>query len=204
MNLLLLDNHDSFTWNLAGLLEKHDKINVNIHSAETLNIHNVSRFDKIIFSPGPGLPEEHPLMFEILEKYGRTKSILGICLGHQAIALHFGARLVNLQQVVHGQARQLRILNPDHILFKNIIPAGRVGLYHSWAVEGQTLPDCLEATAISEEGTLMALRHKSLDISGLQFHPESIITEHGQRMIDNWLKEAGELVSWQLTNSPTF
>jgi anthranilate synthase component 2 len=194
MSILLLDNHDSFTWNLVELLRLAGKDNVKIITPECLNISELHQYDQIIFSPGPGLPEESTAMFDILdtvEKIGnegvRKIPVFGVCLGMQAIAIHFGGSLFNLPAVVHGQPRALQIVNPTHALFRGIPRESPVGLYHSWAVDPATLPSCLETLAITNDGTLMAIAHKTLPICGVQFHPESIMTPAGQKMIENWL-----------------
>ncbi|MEI6888405.1 MAG: anthranilate synthase component II [Bacteroidales bacterium] len=187
MKILLLDNHDSFTFNLVELLRNNGKVSFNVIKSDELRLQDVENYDKILFSPGPGLPEEQPAMFEILRKYAGKKPILGICLGHQAIALFYGGDLFNLPKVVHGQPRRLNIIRPDHFLFKNIPRLSPVGLYHSWAVAEASLPSCFEIIARSEDGTIMGLSHKVFDVCGLQFHPESIITEYGQRMLGNWV-----------------
>lgn len=192
--MLLLDNHDSFTWNLAELLRSIGKVRFEIVSSGNFSIAMLGQFDRIIFSPGPGLPEEQPVMFTILrelelrwEQNDHSLSIFGVCLGMQAIALHFGGNLINLPEVVHGQPRKLNILNPEHILFRDVPNGSQVGLYHSWAVDPVTLPGCLETLAITPDGTIMALAHKTLPICGVQFHPESIMTPTGKKLIENWL-----------------
>lgn len=194
MRLLLLDNHDSFTWNLVELLRRLGKVNVNILTPEQLQISELDRYDKIIFSPGPGLPYEHPAMFDILRTVehlcnegSKIIHVFGVCLGHQAIAMYFGGTLLNLPSVVHGQSRKLKILFPDHPVFSKIPDECEVGLYHSWAVNPDTLPECLERLAVTHDGTIMALAHLTLPICGVQFHPESIMTTLGARMIENWL-----------------
>jgi len=194
MRLLLLDNHDSFTWNLAELLRSTGKVSFNIISSGKFEISSMQEYDKIIFSPGPGLPQEQPAMFRILEeidvrrqKKEKIPAVLGVCLGMQAIALHFGAKLFNLPEVVHGQPRKLTILRPDHFIFKGIPNGFEAGLYHSWAVDPGSLPGSLEVLAETSDGTLMAIAHKTLPFCGVQFHPESIMTEHGKRLIENWI-----------------
>jgi len=197
MSLLLLDNHDSFTWNLVELLRRTGKVKVNILTPEQLKINELERYDRIIFSPGPGLPHEQPVMYEILTRVGQLhcegrKSIpvFGVCLGMQALAVFYGGSLYNLTRVVHGQPRKLKILQPDHPLFRGIGDGCEVGLYHSWAVDLATLPGCLKTLAITRHGTIMALAHKTLPVWGVQFHPESIMTPMGQHMIENWLDES--------------
>ena len=194
IQILLLDNHDSFTWNLVELLRLTGKVNVKIITPEQLQISELHRYDKIIFSPGPGLPDDHSAMFDMLRTVeqlwnvtGKIIPVFGICLGMQAMAVHFGGSLFNLPLVVHGQPKRLKILRPDHYLFKGIPNECEVGLYHSWAVDPVTLPVCLETLAITHDGTIMALTHKTLPISGVQFHPESIMTPLGPQMINNWL-----------------
>jgi len=188
MKILLLDNHDSFTYNLAGLLRNHHKVTFNIVLPEDLVMEEVQSYDKILLSPGPGVPDENPAMFGLLERYHMTKPILGICLGHQAIGLFFGARLVNLDQVIHGQQRKLSFLKPDHYIFRGIENKTVAGLYHSWVIGKEGFPEAMEILAISEDGLIQAIAHKNYDICGFQFHPESIITPRGQRMIDNWIE----------------
>ncbi|MFZ4522361.1 MAG: anthranilate synthase component II [Bacteroidales bacterium] len=194
MSLLLLDNHDSFTWNLVDLLRRNGKVNFKIVTPEQLEISELSSYDQIIFSPGPGLPDEQPVMSQILGTVeelwlheGKKIAVFGVCLGMQAIALHFGASLFNLPQVVHGQPRKLNILKGDHPLFHRIQDGCEVGLYHSWAVDPSSLPECLETLAVTNDGTIMALAHKTLPICGVQFHPESIMTPTGSAMLRNWL-----------------
>jgi anthranilate synthase component II len=185
--ILLIDNHDSFTYNLAELLGNNGKISFKIVTAELLPSVSVTEYDGIIFSPGPGLPQEHPVMFEILKHFEQSKSILGICLGLQAIAIHYGGHLFNFRDVVHGQVKKIRVIQPELRLFKGFPDEFEAGLYHSWAMSEQNIPDCLEINAVSSEGIIMAIRHKTYDVCGVQFHPESIMTPLGQRLIDNWI-----------------
>ena len=187
IKILLLDNHDSFTYNLAGLLRNHHKVTFNIVQPEDLEVEEVRFYDKILFSPGPGVPDESPAMYRILERYHAMKPILGICLGHQAIGAFFGARLENLDQVIHGQPRKLSLLKPDHYLFRRIENNTVVGLYHSWVLGTEGFPESMQVLALSEEGLILAIAHKKYNICGFQFHPESIITSQGQRMMDNWI-----------------
>jgi anthranilate synthase component II len=188
IKVLLIDNNDSFTYNLAELLRNNSKITFKIRKAETLVCERISEYDKILFSPGPGIPEEHQHIFEILRILGKTKSILGVCLGHQAIAQYFGANLYNLDKVRHGEVIDINILSPVHHLFSGIPLQFEAGLYHSWAVETKDLPEDLRIIALSRDGIIMGLAHQTLDICGVQFHPESVMTRHGQKMMDNWVR----------------
>lgn len=188
MQILLLDNHDSFTYNLAELLRNHGKVTFNILTPECVVFEEVEKYAGIIFSPGPGKPDEHPVMNDMLRIYTGKKPFLGVCLGMQTMALHFGAFVYNLGCVVHGQPRKLKLLNPGHYLFRGIPPELSVGLYHSWAVQSEGLPSCFEILALSSEGIIMALAHKEFDICGVQFHPESIMTPSGQQMLNNWIE----------------
>ena len=192
--MLLLDNHDSFTYNLVELLRGTGKCTVKIVTPEDFIISDLHQAERVIFSPGPGLPQEQPRMFEILAETermaveeGRRIPILGVCLGLQAIALHFGGTLCHLPKVVHGQPRPLHILRPEHPLFAGIDEGTPVGLYHSWAADPATLPACLTPLAATPDGTLMALAHNTLPVWGVQFHPESIMTPAGRLIINNFL-----------------
>lgn len=183
----MIDNHDSFTYNLAELLRNNGKISFNIVTAELLPQVSVPGYDSFIFSPGPGLPEEHPVMSEILKYYAQTKSILGICLGLQAIAVHFGGHLFNIKKVVHGHVKKIRIIKPEPRLFKGFPVEFEAGLYHSWAMSKDNFPGCLDIIAVSADGIIMAIAHKTFDICGVQFHPESKMTPLGQKLINNWI-----------------
>lgn len=188
IKVLLLDNNDSFTYNLAELLRNNGKVTFNISKPETLVYERISEYDKILFSPGPGIPDEHQTISEILRIYGKTKSIFGVCLGHQAIAQYFGAHLFNLDTVRHGEVVNINVVSPPYKLFTDIPLHFEAGLYHSWAVEKKDLPENLRIIALSGDGIIMGLTHQTLDICGVQFHPESIMTLHGQKMMDNWLE----------------
>lgn len=155
---------------------------------EVLSIEEVGLYDKILFSPGPGVPDESPAMYRILERYHTTKPILGICLGHQAIGAFFGARLENLGRVIHGQPRKLQLTGAGHYLFDGIENNTIVGLYHSWVLGTEGFPESMKILAHTGEGLILAVAHKIYDICGFQFHPESIITDKGQRMMNNWIE----------------
>jgi len=187
IKVLLVDNHDSFTYNLAELLRSNRKIIFHIRKVESLVFEQISAYDKILISPGPGIPREHPALFRILTTYGHKKSIFGICLGMQAIASYFGGRLYNLDNVVHGQVKWIKLTSCGHRIFSSFPEQFEAGLYHSWAVSPEDFPGDLSIIALSEDGIIMGLAHQSLDICGVQFHPESIMTSFGQKILDNWV-----------------
>jgi anthranilate synthase component II len=186
MKILVLDNYDSFTYNLVHLLKALGQEPTVVRN-DKIDLEEVARYDKILLSPGPGVPSEAGIMPKLLKKYGNSKSILGVCLGHQAIGEAFGGSLNNLSDVFHGVATQTTILDKEELLFKDIPEQIATCRYHSWIVNTYDLPENLLITAIDEFGNIMALRHKEYDVRGVQFHPESYITEHGKKMIENWL-----------------
>jgi anthranilate synthase component 2 len=187
MKILVLDNYDSFTYNLVHLVEKISDATIEVRLNDALQLEEVQAFDKIILSPGPGVPREAGVLLPLIEAYASQKSILGVCLGHQAIGEAFGGRLVNLSSVYHGVATPIRVLNPENLLFKGIEAEPPVGRYHSWVISEEDFPASLEVTAVDENGFVMALQHRQYDIQGVQFHPESILTPSGEKMIANWL-----------------
>jgi anthranilate synthase component 2 len=188
MKILLFDNYDSFTYNLRHvLLELGAEVEVRRNDRITLEA--AGAFDKILLSPGPGIPSEAGLLLPLIERYAPSKSILGVCLGEQAIAEVFGAKLLNLTHVFHGVCSDVRIVAKDP-LFAGLEPGFCAGRYHSWVVSQEALPDCLEVTAVDAgEGRIMALRHRTYDVRGVQFHPESVLTPHGKIIIQNWLRQ---------------
>ena len=185
MNITIIDNYDSFTYNLSHLV-KALGANVTVYRNDKFRLPQLESADKIILSPGPGIPEEAGLLMDVIRTYATTKPILGVCLGHQAIGEVFGAKLTNLSDVYHGIQTPIDIPQPDY-LFDGLGSEIAVGRYHSWVVSNDGLPDCLEVTAVSKEGQIMALRHKAYDIRGIQFHPESVLTPQGRTIINNWL-----------------
>ena len=185
--ILILDNYDSFTYNLVQLIEESNASPIVIKN-DQITIEAVADYDKILFSPGAGIPSEIPIMKQIVECYGQSKSILGICLGHQAIAEAYGGKLFNMPEVLHGKKHRIRISSPSDILFKGIPETFEVGLYHSWAVDKQFLPETIKITALSSTGIIMALSHVVNDVKGIQFHPESYMTEYGKAIIENWIR----------------
>ncbi|MDU8885347.1 aminodeoxychorismate/anthranilate synthase component II [Yeosuana sp. MJ-SS3] len=183
--ILVIDNYDSFTYNLVHYLEDLG-CDVTVKRNDQLTIEDVKPFDKIVLSPGPGIPDEAGLLKSIIKEYAPTKSILGVCLGQQAIGEVFGGSLVNLDTVFHGVATQVTITSEDEILFKGLNKNIEVGRYHSWVVHPD-LPEVLEATSFDENNQIMSLRHKTYDVKGVQFHPESVLTPDGKRILKNWL-----------------
>lgn len=186
--ILLLDNYDSFTYNLLHVVKELGATNIEVFRNDEISLEEVERFDKIILSPGPGIPEEAGLLLPIIRKYAPTKSILGVCLGHQAIGEAFGAALENLTEVYHGVQTPINILKED-VLFKGLGHEIPVGRYHSWVVSREDFPECLEITAESREGQIMALRHRTYNVHGIQFHPESVLTPQGKEIIKNFLNQ---------------
>jgi len=185
MRVLLVDNYDSFTYNLAHYMEQFNA-EVIIKRNDEIELDEINLFDKIVFSPGPGLPKDSPIMFSILDRFKSIKPIFGICLGHQAIAEYFGAQLVNMEEVHHGIDKETNIICDDYI-YKGISPNFKSGRYHSWVVSKVNLPKDIEITANDNLGNIMSLRHKKFDIRGVQYHPESIMTEFGKEIMENWV-----------------
>ena len=185
--VLVIDNYDSFTYNLVHYLEDLG-CTVTVKRNDRLSLEEVDVFGKIVLSPGPGIPDEAGLLKAIIAKYAPTKSIFGVCLGQQAIAEVFGGSLINLDKVYHGTATQIKITKKD-IIFKGLPQEIEVGRYHSWVVNPVDLPDVLEATSTDENGQIMSLRHKEYDVRGVQFHPESVLTPDGKKILKNWLQQ---------------
>lgn len=188
MNILLIDNYDSFTYNLSQYLEEEggEDVEVTVWRNDQFDIDDVERFDKIVLSPGPGVPDEAGLLKAVIRRYAPTKPILGVCLGEQAIGEVFGAEIYNLNTVFHGIQSSVRIVAPDYI-FDNLSDSIKVGRYHSWVVGKEDFPAELEVTAVSDEGQIMALKHRVYDVHGIQFHPESILTPKGRTIIRNFI-----------------
>ena len=185
MKILVIDNYDSFTYNLVHYLEDLN-CEVTVLRNDKLNLEDVEPFDKIVLSPGPGIPDEAGLLKPIIAKYAPTKSILGVCLGQQAIGEVFGGSLINLDEVYHGVATKVTITVDDEFLFNGLDKEIEVGRYHSWVVDAN-LPDSLEATSFDENGQVMSLRHKTYDVKGVQYHPESVLTPFGKQILKNWI-----------------
>lgn len=186
MKILVIDNYDSFTYNLVHYLEDLN-CEVTVYRNDEFDIDEIARFDKILLSPGPGIPDEAGLLKAVIEKYGPTKSIFGVCLGQQAIGEVYGGTLSNLDKVYHGIATNVKTVVDDELLFEGLGNEFEVGRYHSWVVD-TNLPDVLEATSFDENGQVMSLRHRTYDVRGVQFHPESVLTPNGKKMLENWVK----------------
>lgn len=185
--ILVLDNYDSFTFNLVHYLQELLGRRVAVCRNNEISLDEVENYDAIVLSPGPGVPSEAGIMPALIQRYAASKPILGVCLGHQAIGEAFGAQLENLSEVYHGLETPVEVLDPSEMLFIGVPKIFQAGRYHSWAVRNEALPDCLQITAVDEHGAIMALRHKTLNVRGVQFHPESIMTPFGKRMLENFL-----------------
>src|SRR5574344_1188764 len=185
MKIVIIDNYDSFTYNLSHLV-KELGADVTVYRNDQFELSMLEQFDKIILSPGPGIPEEAGLLLDVIKCYAGKKLILGVCLGHQAIGESIGGKLINLNNVFHGVATEGTQFGNDEI-FNGLPKRIMMGRYHSWVVSKEDFPDCLEITAESDEGQIMALKHKSYDVRGIQFHPESVLTPEGKTIIQNWL-----------------
>lgn len=187
MKILVLDNYDSFTYNLVHYIEELLGEKVDVYRNDEIALDSIAKYDKIVLSPGPGVPDEAGIMEDLIKRYAPTKSILGVCLGCQAIAEVFGGSIRNMNKVYHGVATPITVTDKDEKLFDEVPETFSAGRYHSWIVNRKDLPDELTVTSVDEENEIMSLRHKTLDVKGVQFHPESILTENGKQMIKNWL-----------------
>ncbi len=188
MKILIFDNYDSFTYNLVHLVKELGYTDVDVFRNDKIALEDVAKYDKIILSPGPGIPSEAGLLLPLIKEYAGKKPILGVCLGHQAIGEAFGAQLKNLEDVYHGVATRINITQPDYI-FDTLGSELEVGRYHSWIVDNNGLPDCIEITATDNNGQIMALKHKEFDVHGVQFHPESVLTPAGETIVKNFLNQ---------------
>lgn len=185
--ILILDNYDSFTYNIVHIV-KESGYAADIYRNDKISIEDVDKYDKILLSPGPGIPSEAGILVPLIKRYALTKSILGICLGEQAIGEVFGAKLENLSKVYHGIESIIEKVTDNELLFYGLETQFKAGRYHSWVVSRENLPEAIEITAVDKEtNQIMALRHKQYDVKGVQFHPESILTPNGKQIINNWL-----------------
>ncbi|WP_026474702.1 anthranilate synthase component II [Alkaliflexus imshenetskii] len=187
MKILVLDNYDSFTYNLVHYLEELAGHEVDVFRNDQITVEQAAAYDKIVLSPGPGIPDEAGILKPLIHHLGPTHSILGVCLGCQAIAEVFGGSILNLSKVYHGVATPVKVIDNSELLFKSLPTEFLAGRYHSWVVNDADLPDTLQVTVRDSQGQIMGLRHKEYDVRGVQFHPESILTEFGKEMISNWL-----------------
>jgi anthranilate synthase component 2 len=188
MKILVLDNYDSFTYNIVHYVEELVDTKVDVFRNDEISLEDVAAYDKIILSPGPGVPSEAGILEPLIAKYGATKSILGVCLGCQAIGEVYGGTISNLNKVFHGVATPVSVINRDEFLFDGVPDTFMAGRYHSWVVDNEGLPADLLVTSRDAEGQIMGVMHRTHDVRGVQFHPESILTEHGKTMIKNWLE----------------
>jgi anthranilate synthase component II len=187
MKVLVLDNYDSFTYNLVHIIREYG-YKYDVFRNDKISVEDVKQYDKILLSPGPGIPDEAGIMKQVIQEYGPSKSILGICLGHQGIGEVYGATLYNIPKVLHGVTSMSNVTDSNEKLFHNIPVTFQVTHYHSWAIQADTVKLPLKITADNDEGMIMAIRHQKYDVCGLQFHPESIMTPEGPTIIENWLK----------------
>jgi anthranilate synthase component 2 len=188
MKILVLDNYDSFTYNLVQYIERVKGTSVDVRRNDQITLDEVEPYEKIVISPGPGIPVEAGISLDLIRHYGKRKSILGVCLGHQAIAEAYGGDIINLDTVYHGVTGRMKQVVAGDYLLEGVPVDFDAGRYHSWIVERSTLPEELEITVVNDEGYIMAIRHKQYDVRGVQFHPESVLTEYGGMMILNWLR----------------
>ena len=187
-SILVIDNYDSFTYNLVHAIKKISGLPVDVFRNDEISLREIDKYDKIVLSPGPGIPEEAGLLLDIIREYAPKKSMLGVCLGHQAIGESFGGKLHNMNRVLHGIATPVTLTENKSVLFKGLPETFDVGRYHSWIVQDEHLPDCFEVTSYDKEGLIMSMQHKEYDVQGVQFHPESVLTPLGEKMIENWLE----------------
>ena len=185
--VVIIDNYDSFTYNLVHYLEDLD-CEVTVFRNDEFDLDELKPFDKIVLSPGPGIPDEAGFLKQVIQTYASSKSILGVCLGQQAIGEVFGGSITNLDKVYHGVATKINILVDDETLFDGLDKQLEVGRYHSWVINADDFPESLEITSTDENGEIMSLRHKTLDVKGVQFHPESVLTPNGKKILENWIK----------------
>jgi len=187
-SVLVIDNYDSFTYNLVHAIKKISGLPVDVYRNDEISLEEIEKYDKIVLSPGPGLPVEAGLLLDIIKKFAPTKKILGVCLGHQAIGEAFGGTLHNMKKVLHGIATPVKLTEKKSTLFNGLPETFEVGRYHSWIVKKGDLPACFEVTSYDSEGFIMSMKHREFDVEGVQFHPESVLTPLGEQIIRNWLE----------------
>jgi anthranilate synthase component 2 len=187
MKILVLDNYDSFTYNLVHYIERIENVEVDVFRNDEISLAEIEKYDKIVLSPGPGIPDEAGILKDVIREFSGKKPIFGVCLGLQAITEVFGGKIFNMDKVYHGVATEMKVTSTKNLLFRNLPEKFEAGRYHSWAAETASFPDSLEVTATDEFGTIMALSHKTLDVHAVQFHPESVLTPLGQKIIENFI-----------------
>ena len=192
-SIVVIDNYDSFTYNLVHAIKKISGLPVDVFRNDEIALEDLEKYDKIVLSPGPGLPVEAGLLLDIIRKFAPTKSILGVCLGHQAIGEVFGGTLTNMNRVLHGIATPVTKTEQSTTLFDGLPDSFSVGRYHSWIVNQEDLPECLHVTSYDDNGMIMSMKHTEFDVEGVQFHPESVLTPLGEQMIANWLGKASPI-----------
>jgi anthranilate synthase component 2 len=188
MKILVVDNYDSFTYNLVHYLENITESTIDVYRNDEISLNEIEIYDKILLSPGPGIPEEAGICLDLIKRYSTSKSILGVCLGHQAIAEAFGGSLINLDTVYHGVSSIIDITSPDDYLYDGLEGRIEVGRYHSWVVSRKDLPGCFVINSLDDTGLIMGISHKDYDVRGVQYHPESVLTKNGMKIIENWVK----------------
>lgn len=189
MKILMVDNYDSFTYNLVQMLEEAGDVSVDVKRNDAFSLSDVEAYDKVVLSPGPGIPAEAGIMPEVVRAFSETKPMLGVCLGHQCIGEVFGASLRNIESPIHGKATPIEVVGPGDTIFQGLPKRFSVGRYHSWVVQKEGFPEGeLAITAVDGTGEIMALRHRRLPVWGVQFHPESILTEHGREMLESFVR----------------
>lgn len=188
-SIVVIDNYDSFTYNLVHAIKKISGLPVDVFRNDEIALDDLEQYDKIVLSPGPGIPEEAGLLLDIIRRFAPTKSMLGVCLGHQAIGEAFGGTLTNMNRVLHGISTPVTITKVSTVLFDGLPETFSVGRYHSWIVNEPDLPECLTVTSYDDKGLIMSMKHTEYDVEGVQFHPESVLTPLGEQMIANWLKK---------------
>jgi anthranilate synthase component II len=186
--ILVIDNYDSFTYNLVHYISNLTNDPVQVFRNDEISLEEINKYDKILLSPGPGVPVEAGICLDLIRTYFETKSILGVCLGHQAIGEAFGARLINLEKVYHGIATPIHVLRPNDVLYNGVPERFEAGRYHSWVIAHDGFPTDLNITAEDGNKMIMGVSHNKYDVRGVQYHPESVLTEHGYKIIENWLK----------------
>lgn len=187
MKVLLIDNFDSFTYNLVQLIEELELCELIVIPYDKVNEEVIDRFDRFVISPGPGIPSDFPNLQKFVKKFYSTKDILGVCLGHEAIALAFGGEIHHIGKVFHGFTKRSKLVDKENYIFENVPDNFDAGCYHSWALKEEAFPKELKITGVAEDGIIMALQHKKYNVVGFQYHPESIMTKHGKQMVKNWL-----------------